>query len=442
MKKEKFHVSHGNSQPMSQKTESVENAVKGEARSVHETYAEMNEISNRIQKLEESIRSCMMPEERAEWIKARGVTLEVTLNYYLKSELVEFAKDLHLRKISGLNKAGLVKRIADYLLLPSTMREKLCTIDDDVIALFEKIAGSETLYPIDEYELWMLEELVEMNYIILRIGNMAEIPIDVRETYECINTMEFQNERRKIVWMLKCLYVARTLYAVTPMRILRKIFRKNSMFKAEIGRLTEIFEMVPEDRNPCVKIGERIVDKEAVKDSLYQRIEDVLRDEEFYIPTREEIEDFAEHGYFSKMPGYEELHWFLRSSMKIGKWETEDLMREIYKKVQMGNELQEVLKMIDKWGIEISDAESLQQFADIMTEVNNNTRVFRHRGFTPNEMTERMKDTYDSYADEISVTVFPNGINGTPRTQNKKIYPNDPCPCGSGKKYKKCCGRK
>ena len=24
----------------------------------------------------------------------------------------------------------------------------------------------------------------------------------------------------------------------------------------------------------------------------------------------------------------------------------------------------------------------------------------------------------------------------------KKIYPNDPCPCGSGKKYKQCCGRK
>lgn len=22
-----------------------------------------------------------------------------------------------------------------------------------------------------------------------------------------------------------------------------------------------------------------------------------------------------------------------------------------------------------------------------------------------------------------------------------KVYPNDPCPCGSGKKYKKCCGK-
>ena len=24
----------------------------------------------------------------------------------------------------------------------------------------------------------------------------------------------------------------------------------------------------------------------------------------------------------------------------------------------------------------------------------------------------------------------------------EKVYPNDPCPCGSGKKYKKCCGKK
>ena len=28
-----------------------------------------------------------------------------------------------------------------------------------------------------------------------------------------------------------------------------------------------------------------------------------------------------------------------------------------------------------------------------------------------------------------------------PVVKEKKIYPNDPCPCGSGKKYKKCCGK-
>lgn len=30
--------------------------------------------------------------------------------------------------------------------------------------------------------------------------------------------------------------------------------------------------------------------------------------------------------------------------------------------------------------------------------------------------------------------------SGTVR-KDKKVFPNDPCPCGSGKKYKKCCGK-
>jgi preprotein translocase subunit SecA len=28
-----------------------------------------------------------------------------------------------------------------------------------------------------------------------------------------------------------------------------------------------------------------------------------------------------------------------------------------------------------------------------------------------------------------------------PRSVGEKIGRNDPCPCGSGKKYKKCCGK-
>ena len=32
--------------------------------------------------------------------------------------------------------------------------------------------------------------------------------------------------------------------------------------------------------------------------------------------------------------------------------------------------------------------------------------------------------------------------SSTTIVKDKKVYPNDPCPCGSGKKYKKCCGKK
>ena len=34
------------------------------------------------------------------------------------------------------------------------------------------------------------------------------------------------------------------------------------------------------------------------------------------------------------------------------------------------------------------------------------------------------------------------GVKKPKQRESEKIYPNDPCPCGSGKKYKNCCGRK
>lgn len=45
-------------------------------------------------------------------------------------------------------------------------------------------------------------------------------------------------------------------------------------------------------------------------------------------------------------------------------------------------------------------------------------------------------DLYNDLYDEFKMPVQ------QPVVKEKKIYPNDPCPCGSGKKYKKCCGRK
>jgi len=34
-----------------------------------------------------------------------------------------------------------------------------------------------------------------------------------------------------------------------------------------------------------------------------------------------------------------------------------------------------------------------------------------------------------------------SGVKAPVRKIQRKVYPNDPCPCGSGKKYKQCCGR-
>lgn len=43
---------------------------------------------------------------------------------------------------------------------------------------------------------------------------------------------------------------------------------------------------------------------------------------------------------------------------------------------------------------------------------------------------EKRHELYKKCKDELII-----------KRETPKVYPNDPCPCGSGKKYKKCCGK-
>ncbi|MDK2807768.1 MAG: preprotein translocase subunit SecA, partial [Clostridiales bacterium] len=44
------------------------------------------------------------------------------------------------------------------------------------------------------------------------------------------------------------------------------------------------------------------------------------------------------------------------------------------------------------------------------------------------------------HSDDIEDRVYDSFENGTYRREGAKVGRNDPCPCGSGKKYKQCCG--
>ncbi|MDE7254452.1 MAG: SEC-C domain-containing protein [Acetatifactor sp.] len=48
----------------------------------------------------------------------------------------------------------------------------------------------------------------------------------------------------------------------------------------------------------------------------------------------------------------------------------------------------------------------------------------------------------DIYDQETRKRLYKEQKSSTTVIKAPKVYPNDPCPCGSGKKYKKCCGKK
>ncbi len=52
-----------------------------------------------------------------------------------------------------------------------------------------------------------------------------------------------------------------------------------------------------------------------------------------------------------------------------------------------------------------------------------------------------LEEWNDIFDEETQKALYKEQKSSTTIVKGDKVYPNDPCPCGSGKKYKKCCGR-
>jgi preprotein translocase subunit SecA len=81
--------------------------------------------------------------------------------------------------------------------------------------------------------------------------------------------------------------------------------------------------------------------------------------------------------------------------------------------------------------------ESFDMFDEMTNEIREGTVDFvlkvRIRKEEPVERKQTVKITATSGSDDGTV-------KKEPKKADKKPGRNDPCPCGSGKKYKKCCG--
>ncbi len=119
-----------------------------------------------------------------------------------------------------------------------------------------------------------------------------------------------------------------------------------------------------------------------------------------------------------------------------------------------------LLKVIDrKWMDHIDDMDQLRQGIGLTAYGQRDPKVeYKMSAYEMfDEMTEgiqqdtvrllyHIKVEQKVEREEVAKVTGTNKDDSGPRAPKKrvaeKIYPNDPCPCGSGKKYKQCCGRK
>ncbi len=119
-----------------------------------------------------------------------------------------------------------------------------------------------------------------------------------------------------------------------------------------------------------------------------------------------------------------------------------------------------LLKVIDrKWMDHIDDMEQLRQGVGLQAYGQRDPLVeYKMSGYEMfDEMTQNIREEtvrllfhvkieQKVEREQVAKVTGTNKDDSAPRGPVKrevaKVYPNDPCPCGSGKKYKQCCGRK
>ena len=119
-----------------------------------------------------------------------------------------------------------------------------------------------------------------------------------------------------------------------------------------------------------------------------------------------------------------------------------------------------LLKVIDrKWMAHIDDMDQLRQGVGLQAYGQRDPLVeYKLAGYEMfDEMTQNIKEDTVRLLSHVKVEQKVEReqvakVTGTNKDDSlakapvkraeAKVYPNDPCPCGSGKKYKQCCGRK
>ncbi|WP_138373030.1 MULTISPECIES: SEC-C metal-binding domain-containing protein [Oscillospiraceae] len=405
---------------------------------------------------------------------ARNPEMTAILSSWTKEELKNLAEDLELKGYHSLKKDILVGKIKEELSKPSVMERQMLMFSDEEIAAFESVLKTTGYYPVRK-DLELLEGFYNLAYVGIYNDNFAAVPDEVKKVYKKVNTPKFRKKRKTAFWMIRCLTMVIFLYVLAPISVIKEMLVKCLGECIGEEEFREIFTLIPDYLNPCVIRGEWVIYKEVLPQGLYNKIKESQEDLEYYIPEQEEILDYTEHGYPSRDACCRKVKEFLGKRMKIENEFVEELMCELYSRLSLGKMPSDVVEIFEEEGIIFPDETTVRDFIILLMDLNNNTRMIQNRGWTPNEMIKKMpvlpegkKPTLvpmsslaaeqlkhasdelqkmgftvdlDSGADEVKTVFMPDGIEGQVVKGMKKIYPNDPCPCGSGKKYKKCCGK-
>lgn len=411
------------------------------------------------------------------------------LEEYTREQLLDQARNFELSKCSRLRKAALIDRILECFCTEEMLRSRLTCLTKEQMALFRKACHTPQ-------DISMNEIVDGIQLCRYWIGYFEE-PTDrfcvfeeVAEVFSKIDDEAFRTEQYKKGWMMKCVQFFANYYGIAPVEIIYELYKLrvkdtiDEMIHMLWGMPIDIVEscIFPMDSlglqdwtkdDPIYSskglfIHIPILEKEEFSYLLGQQM-----DKEFYIPSVQQIEEICRIGYEASSLAYKKLETFFIKKMDMPYEHAVSWCLQVWANSYEGEAPADVINQMSEEDIVFKSEKQMNEFLGLLMDAHNNTRMKENRGHKPNELARKefaggmptivpgssraaamlreaspylgemgLSVDFEGNADTITTAMYPNGLGGNAVRVEKKIYPNDPCPCGSGKKYKKCCGRK
>ena len=153
-----------------------------------------------------------------------------------------------------------------------------------------------------------------------------------------------------------------------------------------------------------------------------------VRGKPYYIPAKTELLRYVDDVYYEKTIHQRNLASMLKKDFFPNNTQViKDEIDELIGQLENDNNFQEVVKVFLA-RFEFKDMKQVNEYMQVLMKIANTTRLWENRGHTPDEL-------FQMEAPNLKPLTPLQVIDGG------KVGRNDPCTCGSGKKYKKCCGK-
>lgn len=152
----------------------------------------------------------------------------------------------------------------------------------------------------------------------------------------------------------------------------------------------------------------------------------------FYPFTKGQLLLAGEPGFVDRNPSYRAFVDFIVRTYRMPKAEADSLVEECVYAIRCGEMPGDVLAFLQEH-LEMDDMGLIESFMGHIVTLHNNTKEWLLKGWAPHEISAERNRS--------AVLPFPAKGQLIDFATRKTVGRNDPCPCGSGLKYKKCCGK-